>query len=272
MEAHIISDIHLDIWINFSSLSPQEIAERTLEDGELLLVAGDIGHDNQQNLAFLQEAKRRYRRVIAVIGNHDLYVPDPSAPAASAARAQRLKEGAELIGVDLRTGFELVAEPIVVESEGRQIVIVASPAWYDLKKCERDGWSVVQCQKIWHATMNDAKRIRIDERPFIHPKQMAFMNQSLDFGVQKAIKKYGRIDVMLTHVPPIEIPYRGCGSVTNHFYHFDGAPYYHLVKTFVFGHVHKEVDQGGCPRFVANPIGYPGEAGQGLKKVKTIEI
>tara|TARA_B100001063_G_C16244804_1_gene302464 strand:- start:21 stop:227 length:207 start_codon:yes stop_codon:yes gene_type:complete len=39
-----------------------------------LIIAGDLGHDNEQNIKMLKILKEYYNHIICVLGNHDYYL------------------------------------------------------------------------------------------------------------------------------------------------------------------------------------------------------
>ena len=48
--------------------------------GNILIIAGDIGHNNKQNIQVLELIKKifGYKHIIWVLGNHDFYLLDKS--------------------------------------------------------------------------------------------------------------------------------------------------------------------------------------------------
>ena len=84
MKVDYISDLHLDFWIR--ELNPQSPKFQKQIDqyldmihakgGDVLIIAGDLGHYFQQDSAFLLACKELYRHVMLVRGNHDMYLID----------------------------------------------------------------------------------------------------------------------------------------------------------------------------------------------------
>ncbi|MBT2292076.1 metallophosphoesterase [Paenibacillus albidus] len=78
----LISDVHLDFWVDNSSnqlkLSnrlDQFVASLVPEfPAKTLIIAGDLGHYNKQNLMLLTKLKMYYSRILLVAGNHDYYL------------------------------------------------------------------------------------------------------------------------------------------------------------------------------------------------------
>jgi hypothetical protein len=74
----LLGDTHFDFWLtqNFKEkhfdLHFRAMLEATPTD--LLLIPGDIGHYNAQNIACLKQLQRYYPRVVVTFGNHDYYL------------------------------------------------------------------------------------------------------------------------------------------------------------------------------------------------------
>jgi len=90
MRIDYISDVHLDHYISDTNASSPKFIKKMEELvrnrimpagigtdfilGEVLIVAGDISHYNQQSMFFLIELKKYYDNIILVHGNHDMYL------------------------------------------------------------------------------------------------------------------------------------------------------------------------------------------------------
>ena len=80
----ILSDLHFDYYFkqfNNSNKDVKKVYDRYfLHDGraagDVLVVAGDLGHYNSQNIILLKMIKKiyEYRAIICVLGNHDYYL------------------------------------------------------------------------------------------------------------------------------------------------------------------------------------------------------
>jgi len=83
MKIDYISDLHIDFWFkDYDSLNESELKSSYLHknvfcnaQGEILLIAGDIGHYNHQNIVFLELLLELYdyKHIFFVLGNHDYY-------------------------------------------------------------------------------------------------------------------------------------------------------------------------------------------------------
>lgn len=75
MKVDILSDLHLDFYfLEFPSKKDiRKVFDSIFVDsGDILIIAGDIGHDNQQNINILKMIQRYYyKHIICILGNHD---------------------------------------------------------------------------------------------------------------------------------------------------------------------------------------------------------
>lgn len=81
MKIDYTSDIHLDWVIPITDSNQEEkfklLIENKLkpnESSEAIIIAGDIGHRNIQNVYFFQYLKNYYDNVIFTLGNHDMHI------------------------------------------------------------------------------------------------------------------------------------------------------------------------------------------------------
>lgn len=77
-----ISDIHIDFWLD-KNIAKEEYLDSYLfkevfktKKGEILLIAGDLGHNNEQSIDFLELLinVHGYKHIFVVFGNHDYYL------------------------------------------------------------------------------------------------------------------------------------------------------------------------------------------------------
>ena len=84
MKVDFLSDLHIDFYFdpkqkikdeNIKKLYHPIITEDNREIGDVLIIAGDIGHYNHQNIRVLKYLKEHYyKHIICVLGNHDYYL------------------------------------------------------------------------------------------------------------------------------------------------------------------------------------------------------
>lgn len=84
MIVDILSDLHLDFYFKLHLTRAENVSSffepiftnngtRTI--GDVLIIAGDIGHYNAQNIEVLKIFQKKfYKHIICVLGNHDYYL------------------------------------------------------------------------------------------------------------------------------------------------------------------------------------------------------
>jgi len=226
------------------------------EDVPVLIVAGDIGHYNKENLEILEDLATlyNYKKVFAVLGNHDYY---HSKRQTTAWRVQNYMEYNDVNGV-----VHLLFGDII-EYEG--IRFGGTPGWYYSKDYLPE-WSNEGRLRLWKNRMNDAHYIDGLTNP-----DDKFVDE---YGIMTQV--VGQCDIFINHVcPTIDkmIIERSFGSDdTNAFYCFDGSRLFmnSSVKVAVFGHSHDSFDGvlADDIRYVTNCLGYPQEKAHAM----TIEV
>ena len=84
MTIDILSDIHIDSYFNHNATLEKDAVNSIFKPiftnnssrqaAEVLVIAGDLGHYNSQNIAMLEIFKMHYINIIIVLGNHDYYL------------------------------------------------------------------------------------------------------------------------------------------------------------------------------------------------------
>ena len=84
----ILSDLHIDFYLSpivkivkedilKSIFDPIFLSNGKKEASDVLVIAGDIGHCNFQNIQMLKIFKKLYYKyIVCVLGNHDYYLLD----------------------------------------------------------------------------------------------------------------------------------------------------------------------------------------------------
>lgn len=197
-----------------------------------------------------------YTHILAVIGNHDLYV-SPRAYRDSWERVAELQAMlGEIPGVRLLDGD-------AIEVEGVRFGGV--PMWYDMTFGARLGYSSKALLDLWRRTNNDANFILWGEKP---------MDAFLAEQRQKLCAILDKVDVLVTHVGPDwrHAEERYLKDPTTAFFFFDGrAEVERFHGTWIFGHTHARGDTmvGGC-RLINAALGYPWEIRD--RRILPIEI
>lgn len=301
MKFAILGDTHFDFWLltNFKEKHFHLQFRKLLESAQadVLLLPGDIGHYNAQNLQCLQYMRQYFDRIVVTFGNHDYYLitnsvrekykyRNPNRP--SEERVHEMKkmiEDAE--GIDYVDGN-------IIDING--IKIGGATGWYD-------GSLLLQRKKFddvnleWRLQMNDAN--------LIYPTGNNGAKFDRLFTEQKhrLDAVYRECDIMMSHVSPLSewkqfVEMYGFDSdqaardpnySINHealqdyraFYCFDGKEYLEngSMKHWVFGHTHRnfsrtyERQDGKSIQIHCNSIGYP-DKGKIPKEfgIKVIEV
>ena len=278
MKYKITSDLHLDFYLSKPTITKAQarnfIKTRKLGDyfapetsePTSLIVAGDIGHYPEQNLAFLLTIKELYgyTDIIVVAGNHEFYNISKS----QRGKFTRFYDKEQYQTKLLRDSGIIVLDGDIVEHYGK--VIAGYPAWYDGTGSSRGyggGYGTGDVIALWRATMNDSNLIpEMDKLDFYdivkyQNAKLGSMRESM-----RESMRARKVDIFVTHVSPnvgIDyVPWDFRGSGTNCFYWFNGDE---LLEEFqpeiwVYGHTHKRMHyMKDGTEFFCNPLGYPAE-------------
>lgn len=263
MQVDYISDLHIDNWHPFQPITKEIVLDilqfhRMPEKKELLIIAGDIGHSNEQNkefLFFLQ--KHLYEHVIFVLGNHDYYLVtdfDGKIYSTSLERISDMKTWAKA-----QENIHCLDGSIV---EINSVKFGGCDSWYDGKYFthipkESPNESIFS---IWRKRINDSHYIKGYENGFI---------ELFEIEQKKIQAVYRECDVMITHVMPSinkeHITLRNPNDAINSFYCFDGEEFIKngSMQHWVFGHIHeiKTFEHNGV-QMHCNAIGYSEQIGR----------
>jgi predicted phosphodiesterase len=257
------SDTHLDFWVkDFNPYSPKmklKIADYIKKilnpkPADVLVVAGDIGHYNQQNLEMLVQLKEIYNEVIIVEGNHDMYLVSKNIQkkydSNSNKRTREMRKLCEENGIIYLDGE-------TVEING--IKIGGTGMWYNLPT-DND-------IQDWKEGMNDFRLIM--NGPINQYSSNPSFNTQYHYKEEvKKLESLSDIDVFVSHVSPVIIPDNkrdpryGVDNKYNKFYESDN---FELLKAtgakhVIFGHTHiQEKFNIGDINFYISAIGYPQE-------------
>lgn len=284
MNIDIISDIHLDSHLKYLEPDDSMVADfwKCLQPkAETLVIAGDIGHSNLQNINILKALRRNfYKNILLVLGNHDYYIregvvkyfhgqngliTDLPKFSASKDRVQEFRHMCnDVDGIHILDGN-------VIEIEG--IKFGGAMGWYDGKYYEANkdkiNFGKVNLQAMWQDSM--------DDDIYIKPKM------SFDGFLEEERVKIENVlmrnpDIMITHVNPsikIEHQYKSYAKyISTSFFSYDGQKHMEEFngKYWIFGHSHfdSDFDIDGRFRLISNCLGYRNESAN--KRIKTIEI
>jgi len=271
MTLSILSDLHLDFYFKSFKQTQEEVKAffdpiftpivegEKIESSDVLVVAGDLGHYNSENVKIIGYLRELYfKHIVCVLGNHDYYLINRIAmddyEMNSYNRAQELRKLLNAIdGVYCLNGN-------VIEIEG--VRFGGCDSWYDGQYKLHNlnphfKSSIDDVRRLWKYVMNDAGYI---------PNLMHF-DELWAIENPKIEATYQKCDVMITHVSPSINPkhipdkhYRLDDSTS--FFTFDGEQYVKntSAKVWIYGHTHTPNDfiWHGV-QMICNPLGYPGE-------------
>ena len=265
MTIDILSDLHFDYFFKRFNNSKKDIQkifdEYFLKSdggvGDVLVVAGDIGHYNNQNIIILKMIKKiyGYRHIICVLGNHDYFLQGKQEQANygknSFIRAQEMRE---LINTE--EGMHCL-NGTVVEIDG--VKFGGADSSYSsayLKHYHPLSDAFKANNAMWKQTMPDANMI------------FGIKNYDDLYSIElpKIEAVYRECDVMITHVNPSYLHehlsplfYNQHGNM---FFSFDGHKYLKegTMKYWIFGHTHEKTEyEFEGVQCICNPLGSPNE-------------
>lgn len=279
LSVSILSDLHFDSY--FPSSGVTEAMVRKLFDpifapnnqnpAYILVIAGDLGHDNNQNIIIVKLLREIYfKHIICVLGNHDYYLINSKISAHydndSFKRAQEMQDMLNAIdGVHCLDGN-------VVEIDG--VRFGGCDSWYDGQYVLHHlnphyEYDMNHIQSLWKHTMNDAH----------HMPNIKRFDGLWDIEKPKIEAVYQQCDVMITHVMPsinpehVDKMYRS-DKATGYFT-FDGQKYLKdtTAHIWIYGHSHsnQDIEVHGV-RMVANQLGYRNEAIKNGLQDKRLEV
>lgn len=225
---------------------------------DVLVIAGDLGHYNNQNTMMLQSFKRYYKYILIVCGNHDLYLISNKQRNKYAKRSAKRWIEMKQLASDL--GNVIVLEGDTVTIDG--ITFGGTGMWYDysygIKEMNQSHEAI---HELWLAKMNDNYFIR---------------------GIPSFTEEYKKLErvfehseVIVTHVGPdwSELKANYQSKLLSSFYYFDGSDLVSRAagKVWCFGHTHDHYSyvKDGC-LLINNALGYPGD--NPGAKIKTVDL
>lgn len=267
MTISILSDLHLDMHFNSSHQTTGGVRAffdpifrpEGKESADVLVIAGDLGHYNSQNLWIIGYLKELYfKHIVCVLGNHDYYLihqrQQLDYDMDSFKRVEEMRDKLNAIdGIYCLNGN-------VVEIEG--VRFGGCDSWYDgqyaLRNLNPKGIATIgHIRTLWKHVMNDANYI----------PNLRLFDELWEIEKQKIEAVYKECDVMITHVSPSIDPehipekhFREEDSTS--FFTFDGEEYVKntSAKVWIYGHTHTPNDfTWHGVQMICNPLGYPRE-------------
>lgn len=280
VEFDYISDLHIDFHIRQLNPSHRKFKEDAMQlirrlhpkSKKNLIIAGDLGHYNAQDKAFLLLLKNIYEHIILVRGNHDMYLLSNQMKSRykmdSMNRVRDMQSFCVDNGIDYLDGNVINIDGVTIGGVG----MTWDGSFY-LNNIDNGEHSQHEIRTMFNDKMSDPIYI-YDGRDNVNDVQPYSSFSSRKFGVWNQRKYLGseveklqsipNVDVMISHYPPLEkaIAQRYMNSSISTFYVFDGLSHIKRInpKVWVFGHIHDGRDfYYKDTRFLCNPLGYPDE-------------
>jgi len=273
MKIDILSDVHFDNYFynKYKSDDVIKFYSQIIDfnnPGDVLVIAGDIGHNNSQNIKILKLLKQYYKNIICVLGNHDYYLLGKENKSLFKNSFERVENMRELI--NSQAGMYCLNGDII-EIDG--IKFGGADGWYNDGYFGRQYPTQIFTRKstnvMWKNIMNDAE--------FIYGVEN--FDDIFQIERPKIEKVYKECDVMITHVNPsakkeyLSVKYQNPSST---FFCFDGEEYLKngSMKYWIFGHNHDVIEYKEYNvTCICNPLGYYNESGNGkFVQIKQIII
>jgi len=271
LKVDFISDVHLDFWVknvnpsmkleHLVDIFIRKVLKPDMENlGDVLVLAGDLGHYFNQDTELLKQLRAIYPKVVSVRGNHDLYLVSGNQQNKyhndSFERVQEMKNWCAVNGIDYLDGE-------ILEINGFNIGGVGM--WYNLPTAA----DIEQ----WKQVMNDSNLIMDGIAPYNmnygyggRVKMSSFRTQEYYESEVEKLKSLKDLDLLVTHIPPILIPdhLKGVyvGDHNNIFYESDNIENVKATgaEVVISGHVHTTYDfELDGVNLMINPLGYKGE-------------
>lgn len=284
MKIDYISDVHLDFWVKEKNPLNDKI-QKQIETfcfmtnikketaGDVLIIAGDLGHYYAQDTTFLIYLKEIYKHIILVNGNHDMYLVSKGQQEKylynSMNRILEMKRFCNENDIHYLDGNVVVIDGYKFAGCGM--------SWDDSYFQKIKGYkpSRNELTELFNNTMNDPKLIYGGSDNIRIPTAYggSYFKSSFnpfDFFEKensklKNINDFDDIDVMVSHYSPIAPPtmkMKYAMDPISTFYYFDGKSDVERIspKYWIFGHTHDKYNfEYKQTTFLCNPIGYPGE-------------
>ncbi|MGJ0310892.1 metallophosphoesterase [Aliarcobacter cryaerophilus] len=274
MKIDILSDLHFDNYF-YNKYSKDDVINfySQIIDfancGDVLVIAGDLGHNNHQNIKILKILKEFYKNIVCVLGNHDYYLNGKENKSLFKGSFERVSNMRELINKEDNI-YCLNGDIIEIDS----VKFGGCDGWYN------DGFLRVNYPKVYfpRKSNNAMWQNCTPDSKFV----VGIENFDDIFEIErpKIERVYKECDVMITHINPsakkeyLNAKYQNNQSST--FFCFDGEDYLKngSMKYWIFGHNHDVIEyKEHNVKCICNPLGYFNESGNGQWiKIKQIEV
>ncbi len=284
MKVDYFSDIHCNNWVSivepeytqikkFESLFEKIVPQNP---SDTLIIAGDIGHSNQQNEIAFRTLKKWYKNILWTNGNHDLYIfPESRRYKFFVESFERLND---MINISNKIEGVHYLSGNMIEIDG--VKFTGCSMWYDYSfGCKEYNRTIQEMDNIWR-DIKWSDYVHITDEHGEDLNSMSFYLKQLDL----LKNHYNESNVIVTHIGPdyskMSKKYRN--DLSSAFFYFDGENLLRngVGKHWIYGHTHSpsQYKKYGCNLY-CNPLGYPFELGLTNKdfqlldfQIDTIEI
>lgn len=240
MKVDYISDLHLDFHVSMQSFSWEAKTSVFLtellpeEKGDILVIAGDLSHDNQQSYTILKFFSTVYEQVLFVLGNHDYYL----LPGEQQLKYKQNSKNREADLLERVKDLPNVAYLSYFETfKYNGVTFAGATSWYPLQ--------TEQERRFFYNSLNDSRLIKALDIAATHKVEM------------QAFEQLEPVDVLITHVPPTKIDSHDYFGSTDCFLNTLPSS---VAKVFIFGHSHEQkVYEKENTVYCINALGYPRE-------------
>ena len=263
MKVDYISDIHLDFWIKELNVNSDKFRNELktfietvqIKGGEVLIIAGDLGHYVSQIKEFLLKMKELYRYVLFVHGNHDMYlVSNKQQFKYNYHSVNRLME----MKIFCRANDIHYLDGTVTNINGYNFGGVAmswdksfANQFFGSEQSNEDVFKIFK--EISDSRYIFESKFTVEWNPFKYFKEQYEKLQEME-----------PVDVMISHYTPIvppNLPEEFNNKISTLF-SFDGFEELKRInpKYWIFGHNHfKSNFNINNTNLLSNPLGYPSE-------------
>lgn len=249
------SDIHVNHWVtpmedkNAWELKTREFVRRILRNktGEVLVIAGDFSEFNLQSFWVLDECSKHYEIVYWTFGNHDMHLlSDEDRERYQHHSLNRIQEL-----IEMTSHLENIIPLIQTIHEYKGVRFGGDVLWYLPRNSEE--W------EFYLNVANDSTYVLYKEAKSRAEVPILLQKSSRDW--YENLEEKEKIDVMVTHVPPL---HPSISSYAPHgCYHYN-LPYF-ISKKWICGHSHLQgVFKTSGTTFYMNALSYPYEHARGV--------
>jgi len=249
MSIDYISDLHMNY--HLKTKTHTELFSKLInlnKVSEILIIAGDIGDDNEQNFNVLKFLSSFYKHIIITLGNHEYY---------SKNSVSRIIEFKAMIKKE--SHIHLLDGDIIKINDIR---FGGAMGWYDGTYIMKY-FNMFYTQSAEKINRNWQNLMSHDRKNISHITNFTTL---LKQEIPKIESIYKKSDVIVTHINPSNLKEHQnpeyINTYSTGFFCFDGLEFLKntTAKFWIFGHTHRKVDyEYNNIKVLSNPLGYPDE-------------